>query len=60
VEQYIHLDGAEQVQGAGRMISAAAAEMRRAAESFDASLQRHSQWMEEWLQRYQETVQGEK
>ncbi len=51
MSEYITLLGAENVQRAGHEMASAAAEMSRAAASFEESLYRQRIWLDEWLDR---------
>lgn len=55
----IHLEGAEAVARAGHNMSAAAADMLRAAQAIEDSFARRRQWEEEYLQRIAAIVQEE-
>ena len=49
--EYITLLGAEDVRSAGSSMKSAAETMRQAAGSMEDSLQRHRQFMEDWINR---------
>ena len=49
--EYITLLGADDVKSAGSRMAAAANEMQRAAASFEDTLFRHRQFMDDWLAR---------
>jgi hypothetical protein len=53
----VHLIGAEDVRSAGCAMQHAAEAMQQAADSFDNALERHRQWMEEWLSRFEAAVE---
>lgn len=55
-ERYVTLLGAEQVQSAASTMSHAAGEMKRAADQIDDALRRHSQFLEDWITRFEATV----
>jgi len=56
IMEYIHLVGAEQVQSAGVSMRGAAADMQQAATTIDSALQRHQQFLDDWLQRLAQTL----
>jgi len=53
---YVTLMGAEQVQSAGNRMSSAAEQMSRAASSIDESLRQHQRFLDDWLQRFEATL----
>lgn len=54
----IYLVGSDTVASAARQMSSAAEDMRRAAANFDDALNRHRQWMDDWLQRFESTIES--
>ena len=59
-ERYTTLLGAEQVQSAAHTMSSAAAEMERAARNIAYAFENHQRFMDDWLMRLQEVMQGDK
>lgn len=57
---YINLLGAESVQSAGHAIARAASDMQQAAGSIDSSLHSFKMFMEDWLVRFQQTLEKHK
>lgn len=55
---FIHLTGADEVQRAGSVIQRAAIDMQTAANSIQESLTSHSQFMDDWLYRLRELLDG--
>lgn len=55
--EYVTLIGAEDVSRAGSRMLDAAAEMHRAAATIDTALERHRQFMDDWLSRLDGTLQ---
>lgn len=55
--EYVTLLGAEEVSRAASSMMQAAAEMARAASSIEHSLTQHRQFLDDWLQRVDGTVQ---
>lgn len=55
-DRYVTLLGAEQVQSAANTMSHAAGEMKRAADQIDDAIRRHSQFMEDWITRFEAVV----
>ena len=53
----IFLVGSEDVQRAGSQISAAADNMKRAADSFDCSIERLKNMLEEYVSRFEQAVE---
>lgn len=51
-----NLIGAEDVRRAGHEISAAAGSMRTAANQMDASLTRHREFLDDWLNRLEQVL----
>ena len=49
----IYLQGSETVHDAASIMSSAADRMQSAASSMDDSLTRQRQWMDEWLDRFE-------
>lgn len=49
----VYLSGSEDVASAGRQMSAAAGEIRRAAGEIEDSLFRFKQFMDDWLNRFE-------
>ena len=56
----ITLMGSEQIQSAGYAMRQAAEQMNRAAGDFDAALQRHERFMDDWLLRLQNLLESQK
>lgn len=56
--EYVTLLGADDVRQAGGSISRAASEMRSASQDFEFALQRHQQFMDDWLTRFESTLQS--
>lgn len=54
---YVTLLGSEQVQSAARQMSDAADKMNHAAYSIECSLERHRQFMDDWLQRFEAAIE---
>jgi hypothetical protein len=59
-ERYVTLLGAEQVQSAAHTMSSAAAEMDRAARNMAYAFESHQRFMDDWLMRLQDVMQGAK
>lgn len=57
MSDYITLLGAEQVQHAARSIQAAAEEMARAASYSDETARQQRQFMDDWLQRFEQAIE---
>lgn len=55
-DRYVELIGAETVRSAASTISSAADRMQSAASSIDATFDRHQRFLEDWLQRFEATV----
>lgn len=53
---YVTLMGAEDVARAGSAMRQAADDMNRAALSFDESLRRHQEFMDDWLFRFNDAL----
>lgn len=51
--EHIYLLGSEQVQTASSQIRSSAEQISRALANFEASLQQHQQWMDNWLLRFE-------
>ena len=54
--EFITLLGAEDVQRAANRISQAATDMNQAAMNFQAALEQHQRFMDDWLWRFTETL----
>lgn len=54
--EYVHLVGAEDVSHAGHNMREAAVAMKHAADEIDHALRQHQQFMEDWLQRFEQIV----
>lgn len=52
----VYLQGADEVARAGRRMAEAAHDIQRAVSSFDTALERHRQFLDEWLQRFEAAV----
>jgi len=52
-DQYVYLIGAEDIRRAGSLVSSAADTMQRAASIFDETMMQHRQYMDEWLNRFE-------
>ena len=52
-DQYVYLIGAGDIRRAGSLVSSAADTMQRAASIFDETMMQHRQYMDEWLNRFE-------
>lgn len=57
MSNYITLMGAEDVSRAGSRMASAAEQMSRAAGSIDDALQRHQQFLDDWLMRFEAVME---
>lgn len=57
---YVTLLGAEQVQSAANTMSSAADRMQSAASSISYAFESHQRFLDDWLLRLQDTMQGDK
>lgn len=53
----VHLHGADAVASAARTISGAASEMNTAAYNIECGLQRHRDFLDDWLYRFQAALE---
>ena len=53
----VYLHGSEQVQTAANTMRHAAEEMNQAARNLDGTLERHKQWMDDWLYRFEQALE---
>lgn len=56
MSSYVTLVGAEEVSRAASTMSSAASQMNDAARNMDDALTRHTRFMDDWLQRYEEVL----
>lgn len=54
--EYVHLIGAEKVENAGHAMAGAAEQMRSSAGSIETALFQHQQFLNDWLQRYEQVL----
>ena len=57
MSDYMTLMGAEQVQNAGHTIQCSANDFRRSVESLGCYMQRHQEFMQEWLDRLEAVIE---
>lgn len=59
MNDYITLLGADDVRSAGYKMTSAADSMNRAASAISEALERHKQYLEEWISRFEVALDKE-
>ena len=54
--EFVHLVGAEDVSRAGSRMQEAAQIMKHAADEIDHAMRQHQQFLENWLQKFEQIV----